>query len=78
MQTTTIQQGAQILINEYIKVSDALREIKINLDEAGRTRSILSDILEERSNELFGHICAFVPHMIEVDEVLDWIHANAK
>ena len=78
MQTTTIQQGAQILINEYVKVSDALLEIKINLDEAGKTRSILSDILEERSGELFRQICAFVPHMVEVDEVLDWITDNAK
>jgi phosphatidylserine/phosphatidylglycerophosphate/cardiolipin synthase-like enzyme len=75
--TTTIQEGAQILINEYKEVSDALLEIKINLDDMGKTRSILSDILETRSDELFRNIKTYVPHMT-LDEVLDWIADNAQ
>lgn len=72
MTTTTIQEGALILIAEYNEVKTALFEMMDNLREAGRDRSILSDYLSERYDELFRMISAYFPDKT-MDEVLDLI-----
>ena len=70
--TKPIQEGALILINEYNEVKTALFEITDNLEEAGRDRSILSDILSDRYQELFRMIWAYFPDMT-MDETMDLI-----
>jgi len=70
--TTTIQEGALILINEYNEVKTALFEIQDNLRAMGKDRSILSDIVADRYHQLFKQIWNLNPTFSE-DETMDWI-----
>lgn len=78
MTTTTIPQGAQILINEYKEVNDALVYTVRNRNSIGNHSGIMARLLQERLDLLNNNISTYVPHLITREQVMDWIFANAN